>query len=111
MTKDLNKNEVSILENLKISSFDSIYNQDEKELDKKRKYSKLCSGKKLQITAKVNDISARLIKVTDEFQLSLTDPTIDSAKLLVEKSMLEEEKKMNILIFNMLFPEDKLFTV
>lgn len=50
----------------------------------------------------------RIVKAESRFNISLTDPTIDSVDLRVEIKCLKDEKAIATELFNQLFPETML---
>ena len=111
--KDSKKNTESgaglmLSKNVTESSFDEIYNLDEKELTKKISYDQKKNGKRLQLGAKLSSIEDSITKAQNQYLMSLTDPTVDSVELKVEISVLNAEKAIAIEIYNQLFPEQKI---
>jgi hypothetical protein len=103
------KNEVSLIGDTFLNgSFDDVFNMDEKEKSKQVTFVQKKQGKKLQLMAKINDLSSRLIKAESRFNLSLTDPTIDSVDVAVEMDCLKKERLIAGEIFARLFLDHKL---
>ncbi len=89
-------------------SFDTIYQTDEKERAREISYQQKKEGKKVQLVAKLNDLNLRIMKAETRFNVSLTDPTIDTVQVAIEVKCLKEEHSIAKSIFNQLFPDTKL---
>lgn len=91
--------------NVSEHNFDTIYNLDEKELNKKVSYDQKKNGKRLQLAHKISGLDSDISKAENRYLMSLTDPTIDSVELKIEIRVLKEEKQVAFEIYNQLFPE------
>ena len=92
------------------ATFDDVFNMDDKEKSRQITYTQKKEGKRLQLVAKINDLQMRLVKAESRFNVSLTDPTIDSVELRVEIKCLKDEKAIATELFNQLFPESMLMS-
>lgn len=92
------------------ATFDDVFNMDDKEKSRQITYTQKKEGKRLQLVAKINDLQMRLVKAESRFNVSLTDPTIDSVDLRVEIKCLKDEKAIATELFNQLFPESMLMS-
>jgi DNA polymerase III alpha subunit len=87
--------------------FDSLFDQDSKEIAKKREKSDKKEGKRIQLLAQINGVKLKKQKLKGMYVLSLTDPTTDSVSILMQMKSLEEEQQAAIEIFSFLFPNEK----
>lgn len=89
-------------------SFDSAFNMDEKEKKHALGFTQVKQSKRLQITAKINNLQLQKVKLENEFNMSLTQPDKDSGAILVQIKCTDEEIKVETGLYNQLFPETKL---
>ncbi len=92
------------------ATFDDVFNMDDKEKSRQITYIQKKEGKRLQLVAKINDLQMRMVKAESRFNISLTDPTIDSVDVKIEIKCLKDEKIIATDLFNQLFPEHQLMS-
>lgn len=100
----------SVLEESTSLNFDELFNQDDKEVDKKIKYHNNRKGKEVQLLARINQIQMRISKAQTDYRKSLVDPTKDSIELAIEIKALGEEQKIAEGVYRQLFPLSVLAT-
>lgn len=88
--------------------FDELFNQDDKEVDKKIKYHNSRKGKEVQLLARINQIQMSTAKAQTQYRKSLVDPTLDSIEIAIELKALSEEEKIAKAVYKQLFPNSKL---
>lgn len=97
-----------VLKDSMTQTFDQLFNQDDKEIDKKIKYHNNKKGKQVQLLAKINSIQMRISKAQTNYRKSLVDPTMDSVDIAIEIKTLNEEQKIAESVLKQLFPDTKI---
>lgn len=98
----------NILEESTKSTFDQLFHEDDKEVDKKIKYHNNKKGKQVQLLAQINNIQMKISKAQTAYRKSLVDPTMDSVHIAIELRTLAEEQKIAEGVLQQLFPDTKI---
>lgn len=88
------------------SSFDDLFNRDEKQVAKEKKFKMARNGKRLQLIAKINDLNMRHQQAQSTYEDSLINPTADSVAKYIEVKTVETELDIAKKIFSELFPNE-----
>jgi hypothetical protein len=86
--------------------FDSLYNEDQKAVDKAAKLYQDRQAKKSQFVAKVNELQMKLNTAKINYRKSLLDPTMDSIELGLTIKVTTEKLKFASELFSKLFPKE-----
>ncbi len=89
------------------SDFDTLYNMDEKEVNKTIMHKQNKESKRLQLFAQINNMKGLLLKAETAYRRSLVDPTMDSIEIAVDIKVLREKMGVAITLITTLFPDTK----
>lgn len=90
------------------ADFETLFNEDDKELDKKIAFQRNKQGKKVQLLAKINNIQMQISDSEIKYRKSLVSPTIDSVDIAINIRALQEELKIAEAVFTQLFPKEAM---
>jgi hypothetical protein len=111
-TKNNSKNSVALAKHMPLglntkANFYELYNQDQKEVDKKMHFHQNRQGKKVQLLAAINNLQMKISKAEIDYTKSLVSPTTDSISLAIDIKALGEELKIAEAVYLQLFPQEK----
>lgn len=107
-TNEMGLQAQDVLKSSMTQTFDQLFNQDDKEVDKQIKYHNNKKGKQVQLLAKINSLQMQISKAQTNYRKSLVDPTMDSVDIAISIKTLGEEQKIAESVLQQLFPDVKI---